>query len=436
MATVGDVILGAREIFPDLTSLGQMPAPTLVSVNTSSTVPGPFVIATPYFLVTTYITVWGGETLPSLELSSVPSATGSLSGIVSGDPSGPNKMPLGVTAIRVYIGLSSGQQNSFVQIPIGSDFGRLPTPADQRNFTVDRSPFPGTPPTQSSAWLPDTDGQSVSAGTVMRWLNEGLMQASTLCDGVPDMGGIATIVGQPLYSFPGQWKKVLSAWYDGYPIGIARRTDVFRRNRVTGRTGLLTIQELTDRLIVEVWPQPNRTPSPTSNTGVILPTDTIIPLNPTSFLLPFGYAMIGSGRNYEIVAYQAADLNTLSGLVRGVCGTVPQQWYANTPINELNLQFSGHRVPSPNTFGSSLQNFYLPAGWEDAMETYLVARYRKTEQENKEASDLLKEFSAKLAKLMANKIVVGPRQIQIGASQGVETYPGLGSVVGGGVIVP
>lgn len=437
MATVGDIVLGAREIFPDLQSLGQMTPPQLFTLGLAggpNALTGPYLdTLTPLFAVVTFVTVWGGETLPSNELSITGGAPGVLFISVGSDPSGPNHLPLGLSAVRVYIGTVSGKQTGFVQLQIGADL-RFQT-GQWNNFYVDRSPVPGVPPTRSSAWMPDSDGQSVSAGTVMRWLNEGLLEASTICDGVPDMGGLSTISGQPLYQFPGQWKKITSAWYDGYPLNIGRRTDIFRRNRVTGLSGTLAIQELTDRLIVELWPQPSRTPTPTSTVGTVLSTDTTIPLNPTSFLLPFGYARIGSGQNYEIVAYQAASGNQLTGVVRGVCGTVPTQFYANTVVNELNLHFAGHRVPSPNTFGSGLQNFYLPAGWEDAMETYLIARYRKAEQEEKAATSLLKEFSAKLARLMANKIVAGPRQVQIGVSQGVDTYPGLGSVFGG-VIVP
>ncbi|PWT72277.1 MAG: hypothetical protein C5B60_09760, partial [Chloroflexi bacterium] len=73
--------------------------------------------------------------------------------------------------------------------------------------------------------------------------------------------------------------------------------------------------------------------------------------------------------------------------------------------------------------------------WEDAMETYMLARFKKAEQQFQEANALTKEFTAKVQHLMATRVIVGPRQIQVFAGRGSETFPGLGSPFGG-VIVP
>ena len=65
----------------------------------------------------------------------------------------------------------------------------------------------------------------------------------------------------------------------------------------------------------------------------------------------------------------------------------------------------------------------------------MLGRFREAEQDGKEATRLLKQFTEKMKALPTNRIIAGPRQIQANAGRGAETMAGLGSPFGG-VIVP
>lgn len=420
---VGDVILGARELFNDLPQVLPPPGIELQVVQGSPGVPVTLPAGS-YFVVLTYrsgstATPWG-ETTPSVEYGPiVVDSTHSIQ--VTGS------IPAGVGSVAIYFGVVPGGENNFVSFTT--------TP-----FSLVSTGSIGTPPIRNSAYLPDTSGRSITAAALYRWLNEGLDQASTICYGLPDFGAVGTVTGQPIYPVSGRWTKLSNAWWDGYPLFLGRQTDVFRRNIVTGTVGTLVLYQKTNRFVVEVWPQPSRSAGTAFTTADIGRFDSIIPLN----LGPAGRWTIGFGLaslstpddpNYEIVEFARNDSLQMTGVTRGMQGTVPFPWPVGTLVTELNLMWAGQRVPTGYRLGQSTSTFYLPEGWADAMETYLLARFKKAEQQYQEATALQKEFTAKVQHLMATRIIVGPRQISVYAGRGSETYPGLGSPFGG-VIVP
>lgn len=421
---VGDVILGARELINDLPQVLPPPGIELQVIQgtpaVSVTLP-----SGSYYVVLTYrsgstATPWG-ETTPSVEFGPI-TVTPSNSIQITGS------IPAGVGSVAAYFGLAPGQENNFVS------FSTTP-------FDIISTGSPGTPPIRNCAYLPDTSGRSLSAAACYRWLNEGLDQASTICYGLPDFGAVGTVNSQPIYPVKGSWTKVSNAWWDGYPCFLGRQTDVFRRNTVTGTTGTFVLYQKSNRFIVEVWPQPSRTSGTALTTVNIGRFDSVIPLQIVSggnrFVLGFGLASLSTpdDPNYEVVEFMRNDGNQMTGVTRGMQGTVPFPWPAGTLITELNLMWAGQRVPTGYRLGDSTSTFYLPEGWADAMETYMLARFKKAEQQYQEATALQKEFTAKVQHLMATRIIAGPRQIQVFAGRGTEVYPGLGSPFGG-VIVP
>ena len=407
MALVGEIIMGAREIFTDLPQGKLTPPSTELTVSVVS-VPGSTLPAGTYLINTTYRNQFGETTVGTIFTGQVIGANQGLR--ISGT------LPPGVTAIRAYFGIGSA-----TQLIEGTS---LP-------LTISTPGTASSAPTRNTAYLPDTDGQALGAAAIYRWLNEGLHQAATICDGLPDFTAVGTIVGVGMFVFPGNWRKIGMAWYDGYPIMLGSKNDVFRKNAVTGIVGTVNLFQNTDRLVLEIWPQAARTSGQTTLSSQLALGATTASLATSNFQLSFGLALIGS----EVVYYATNSGGQLNNLIRGMAGTLPQVWPIGTAVTELNLMLTGNRVPTGYSLGSSTSTFYLPPGWEDAIETYLISRYRKAEQETKEASALLQEFTAKVQKLSANKIIAGPRQIQAYAGQGTQTYPGLGSPFGG-VIVP
>lgn len=415
MALVGEIILGAREMFTDISQSLPAPGTPVATAITDST--APWTTGTYYFTVTQLNQF--GETEQSTEAVQAianPNTTFRIDVAISP----------GATKARVYVGTSSGGENRYAEFGVvtGGVVNNLIMPA----LT---SLVGNPPPTRGTAYLPDTDGGALSVAAIYRWINDGLNLASTICDGLPDFAAVATDSGQPAYVFPGTWNKINLCWYDGYPVYVDRKDNVFRRNNVTGIVGNLSLIQSTDRVIVEAYPQPTRTSGRTTLASNLSASATSASLVASNFVLGFGLAQIGD----EQVYYASNGSGTMSGLTRGMAGTVPTAWPAGTPVSELNLMVTGTRAPRGYTVGMSTSTFYLPPGWEDAIITYLVARFRKAEQQTQESQALLNEFTAKVQKLTATKIVAGPRQIPANRGNGVEILSGYGSFFGG-VILP
>lgn len=416
MALVGEIILGAREIFTDLCASMNEPQDVTITPITVGGLP-PFPAATYYFSAT-YLNQFG-ETLGSDEQA-----------IVLAGPNNTFQVSIfgviGATKCRVYIGRSADAEDVYQEFTLTSGA------VTQFNLGLYTQSIPGRLPSRSTAYLPDTDGGALSAAAIYRWINDGLNTASTICDGLPDFAAVGTTVGQPAYVFPGTWNKVALAWYDGYPIPVDSKNNVFRRTNVPGIVGNLSLIQSTDRVIVECWPQPSRTSGQTTLSADLSASASVASLAASNFVLGFGLAQIGE----ELVYYAKNASGQLQGLTRGMAGTIPTAWPSGTAVTELNLMVTGTRAPRPYSLGSAMSTFYLPPGWEDAIITYLVSRFRKGEQLTQESQALLNEFTAKVQKLTATKIIAGPRQIPgYGRGSGTEVAVGLGTQFGG-VIVP
>jgi hypothetical protein len=413
LALVGDVLISARELMTDLPPVTPPPAASnLVLAAVASANPLP---AATYYLVFTAAWPWG-ETVPCAEQSVVVGGGQAIQ--ITGTFS------FGAVSMRAYIATAPGAEINY------ATFTALP-------FVIDSTvPTPVQPvPTRSTAYMPDADGAAVGAFAIYRWLNQALAWAAAKNrGGLPDFGAVGTTGGQPNYVLPGYWKKIDSAWYDGYPLGLLSKNNVFRRQPVTGYSGSLTVFQATDRLMVELWPQPSRTSAQTTLASPMAATDTVANLtSAASFVLGFGMAQIGA----EAVNFAGVSGNQLTGLQRGMTGTVAAAHIATSPVTELNLMISGFRVPSTTSYfpGQAATPLYLPPGWDEALVSYILHRFRKAEQDEAGAKQNLAEATEKMSSLGANRIIAGPRQIQPYGAVGPEIVAGRGSPFGG-VILP
>jgi hypothetical protein len=428
MALVGDVILGCREAMTDLPpTLGALGLPPILAPVSGSNLLPPGT----YYVVVTQLTPWG-ETLPSPEASITLSSVSN----ISVQPFGLSGL---ATAVRVYFSTTSGTETFYQQFQFSSIFGTGVFTINATTGVGAMSASSQSPPIRSSAYMPDSDGQAVSAFAIYRWLNQALgWAAAKNRGGLPDFGAAGTVGGQPNYILPGYWKKIDAAWYDGYPLGLLQKNNVFRRNPVPGYSGMLTVFQATDRLMVEAWPQPSRTSAQTTLAAPMLATDTVATLTSTAgFVLGFGMAQIDS----EIVNFAAINGNQLTGLQRGMTGTVAATHSATfgsvAPVTELNLMISGFRVPSTSSYfpGQAATPLYLPPGWDEALISYMLYRFRKLEQDEAGAKAALQEATEKIGSLGANRVIAGPRQVQPYGAVGPEVAAGMGSRFGG-VIIP
>lgn len=403
MALVGDIIINSREMFPD--RCGTLAAPSGFTSAQLAQVP---TLAAGSYLVSVTLFTPFGETLPTALANVTVDGTHGIQ--VTGS------IPVGATKLRVYYGI--GAVNQF------QDF--TTTPAN-----IIAAGTAGVPPATtggapvSRAYLPDTDGSFISAATIYRWFNQALDEASDISGGIADRTGVASQTGVALYQVPiVGWKKITNVWYDGYDVFSGSKRDVFRRNVTTAYSTLSVSVTLTPNTVIEAFPQPQRTAGTTTLGAGLSTTGASVSIaTPVGFVLPFGVASIVQGTSTEIVMYSSLSNNIMSGMTRGLGGTVPQVFTTGATVTELNFMIDGFRRAVPVSVGDSLKTIQVPPSWASLLPIFILAKFRKAEKEFKEADGLMKEFTEKIkAEAMSNKPLLGPVQIGSG-NRGPEIRP-------------
>jgi hypothetical protein len=411
---VGDLIMGVREALTDLPPTLLPPSNLILTAYNDA---NGFIPQGTYYGVITLLNQWG-ETLPSPEVQVV-IGVGQNAISVSATT---NTSFLGAVSGKLYLGNVAGQEFMVVAT----------SPQINAPFSVLSLPFlPGVPPSRNTAYLPDQDGDSVSAGTMFRWINDALKLGSVVCGGLLDYSGVGSIAGNPQYIVPGLWKKIASMWYDGYPLAMDDNGNYFRRNTITASVlSSVAISTFNNQMMFELWPQPSRTAAQTTLQAQMLIGQNFAQITDASnFLLSIGFVQIGS----EIMGYNGMVGNTLQNLQRGLGGTGQSVIPAGSFVQELNLFWSGWRMYQP-TFapGNSGSVVPVPVGWESILFEYGVGRMKLAEQNVGDYSKLTESCKKNFSDwLRQNKVVVGPRQIGDQAS-GLEVLPNLG----GGWVVP
>lgn len=433
MSLVGDIIMGVREQMTDLPQSLPAPAPASVTEQVAGSGPVSFGTGQIVRYQVTQFNAWG-------ESASLPIATYTVVGasvwLILGGACSFNAVKLRVyfsaipgAALEQYFEAALNSQGTFVITIGGNAIGS------------------SVPPNRGSAWLPDTDGTAVSAASIYRWLNDGLEAASRLAEGIRDITAVPSRVGIPQYQLIGQWGKIDNMFYRGYPVEQGAKKQIFRHSPVTGLSGVSVLNTAAERQIIELWTQPDVTAGLGTLNSPILATDTVLNFTPVSsqFELGFGLAIIGqyppvlplsqTGVGSCELVYFRANGNSLTSMTRGLGGTQPQAWPAGTGVQEGNILLSGLRFPIGYSVGQANLVLSLPPAWVDAIRTYLLYRFRDAEQNRQEAKSLLDEFTTKCNAMKGNRIIVGPRQTQIGSGSTVEVASGFGSYFGG-IIIP
>jgi hypothetical protein len=418
MALVGDMIFRVRSKIPDLPPV----VPIVPSVSFSIVTPASSTLTSgTYFAVLTQLNSWG-ETLQSEESSFT---------VGVGQAISAQSVPIpGAVAIRVYLSLVGGAAGSECQFVQSSG---ITYPFTQ--LIISSNPASsGIPPIRSTAYMMDSDGFQFGASTVYDWMNEGLNKISRVVGGLLDYCGVPTQVGQPLYVMPGEWVEITDVWYGGYWVKGGKRGDFFRKNTVNASIlDAVAVSVFTNQQVIEVSYQPDRASGVTATTANMAATDTSAQIsNIGVFLLPFGFAQIGS----EIVAYSSLTGTTIGGLIRGLGGSAPQAWPSGTTVTELSLFWCGKRLLSSDSYspGQAMSPLAVPEGWESILPLYMLAQAKKAELDMKTASDLEKQCYEEATRwMLGNKGVVS--QVQVGGFSLARPWT-FSNTIAGGLIVP
>jgi hypothetical protein len=422
---VGDILLSAREAVPDLPGTLPAPVPSDLVFTPINTPLGALTASVNYYLVVTYSTPWG-ESAPSPEITvAMPAGTNAIQIATGFSP-----YVDVISAISVYTSTVSGGEIVRSIFPMVSGIHATLTVTNQPGtFGI------ATPPQGNSAFLLDSGGPVAGAQQIFRWLTDALRALSAANGGIPDVSGFGTIVQKQNYQVIGEWRSLDNCWYDGYPMSAGSSTGVFRRNVLNGLSEQVSYVQVADNLVVELYPQPQRTAGATTTSAAMGAGDTSVATNGNGgFVLPLGLAMLGTPPTYEIVSYSGM-LPGLANLIRGLGGTNAQSWPSGTAVSELNVYFTGLRSPQQYNVGQAANSIRLPLEWTPKVHIYLLSRYRAIEQQQQEADSLMKDFEAYLKGLSRRKPIVGDRQIVPQSDQGLDVREGLSRTFGG-ILIP
>lgn len=415
MPTVGSILLDVRRQIPDLPSV--MAAP-LTFVITNSTVGGTLP-ATKFYVVVTCRNAYG-ETLPTAEQSAT-TAT-SFSTVTASMPVA--AIPFGATTMRAYFGFSPGAEGGFLEAPIVAGV------ATQVILTAISQLSQGIPPTRPTAFMLDTDGAFLSAGSIYELFNRASDEMVRIGGGFVDVTGIQSQVNQSMFRAPARFYQFVNAWFDGYPLAVVNRQMMYLRNAAPGFSGLLSYEEDGTQGTIQLWPQTNRTGGVTTLASPMTLTDSLMNVvDATQYGLSLGITQVDN----EVMVYSNINANQVTGLLRGVGGTDPAVHQAGAPVTELNIRLSGRRLGRVFNPGDSAKDINLPPGWETPIPLHMLAQVRGMEQQDDVAGGLMKEFVAMAEKIAKDgKKGIKPRQISPYGSTGVETF---NSHLGGGWLV-
>lgn len=409
--TVGDAIISARQVIPDMPqTLG---VPNLVSVAAATVIGGQLTAGTYYVKITAKTPY--GESLPSNE-QTVTLSGGQNSIIVNQSPAN-----VGIpTDFNVYIGTTAGLQ------VIWAAAGNTTA-----SFTISAFPNSGAPPSRNTAFLPDTDGALVGASAIYGWLRDGLRIISRLAGGLLDYSGIQSAINQPLYQLNQTWIEITSLWYDGWWFKGGDRGQFFRRNTLTSSIlSGASISAYNNVQVLELYPQPSRTAASTTLAVAMAATDLTATLASTSgYLLPFGFTQIGS----ELMAYNVIRPgNQLVGLIRGLGGSFAVPHLVGETALEINCFWSGKRQIDPNYQpGSSASVLPIPNGWGVLLAQYISGRAKNIEHDGQYSKQLADDLKASIKEWGRNEKGVVRRR-QVGGDGAPAAYY---SDMAGGIII-
>lgn len=416
---VGDILMDVRRRVPDLPAV--MGAPSNFTIGSSGS--GGTLPAATYYVVVTALNSYG-ETLATSEQN-----TGALGGSTNQISATTTALqqPLGATYIRMYVGTTTGVYFGFVQAAVTTGASTTVTATGLSSLTM------GTPPSQSSAYLPDTDGGFVTCQQIFSMLNRGMVEMVRICGGVVDTTGIQAINAQAMYRTPGAFYQFTNAWFDGYPLSIVPRRMIFQRQSVPGFSGLMSYEEDGPQSVLNFWPQPNRTGQTSTVSIAMGATDSVINLaNSTDASGFLGLGMVQVDQ--EVMSYSSVSGAQLLGVTRGLGGTDIGTHGINAAVTELNIRLSGRRMARTYNAGDSAQVLNVPLGWEAVVPLYILSEIRSMEQDDATAQKLMSDFMAGAEKIAkASRLgQIKPRQIQPGGAEGLDTY---NQHIGGGWLV-
>lgn len=386
MALVGDVILRARSRGGDpCQGMLQPFAPTIVASGAGG-------ITGTIYGVLTWLNAFG-ETIGAPEVS--------ITGLSNNQITLTSAPPVAATSGRFYYSTFSGRQQHYEQLGItGTDIVGEASAVQ----------YPGLPPLQPSALIPDTDGEIVSAFEMYRWLNAGLAQLGNAAGGILDQIGLVASTSQSSFLLLGHWVSIDYVWYNGWLALPKPQSFFWQQSEISGSPSITTIWQNANSQILGLWPQPQNAGNSVSSTLLNPMTTGQLAANLVSnvgFVAP-GLVQIEN----EILGFDNTPGSVgLSNMVRGQGGTVAAAHAAGVTVTQCNVRLVGRRFPVIYNVGNAGLTLDIPRGWDPLLDLYMLAQYREVQGNVTEAITLMEQFMASAGDLRPSEEDELPAQL-------------------------
>lgn len=416
---VGDPIVTMRGAGPD--PCGVLPPPSAITPTAATG--GSLPVGT-YYLKFTYLTPWG-ETAPSSPEQNIPiGANGKINCSVA-------SLSPGATAIRAYFGHGTpGGQSQFVEI---STFGAIPGTAF--NFSISAAGSASLPPSKSSAYLPDSDGNYVSAALAFRWFNLAMKKMVVQLGGIRDISGVAWPSQAAWQVLSERWTEIETIWWSGWYQWVGRQEYTWLQNPVQGVPGYATHWANAGKDIIGLWPQPGSGPGSTTLTAPLGIGDQTLNIANAGALQFPGLVQVDTEMMLISAPNQAG--NQALGVVRGVSGSQAVAHLTGATVNQLITMFTGSRLAPEFAPGAAYTPLALPAGWDVPVPIFMLARFREKEQKTQDAKSLDQDFVMAVESLRTSKDAI-PKDAQVGSSRVYNAFNGYqrSGALPFGILVP
>jgi hypothetical protein len=426
VSLVGDIILDLRARIPD--APGTLNPPNILDAvpiyDPNGTLASDAQSGGNIQIAVTGTNVWG-ETITSpqspMTIAISPPATG-----VSGPTYNAVLVTVGATPPPWYTAINIYETGAVGYTILGRY--SYPMPVDQGTLVVEiglnndplllpTSGHSTGPPAQPSAFLPDTDGNFLSAYAAYRLLNRALTAMVKIAGGIIDVTGVQSTINTSMYRLSSPFYQFVNAWYDGYPMDVVQRSMMYLRNSAAGFSGILSYEQDGPQSTIQVWPQSNRTGGLTSLADTPMgATDQSLIVQDASGFLSIGLLQVDQEvMGYSLVQQLTTGFWQISGLIRGLGGTDPVPHNVTATVTELNIRLSGYRMCENYAVGNQFNTLMVPQAWEEPLVLHMLGQVRSMEQDEAAAKELFAQFVADAEKIAKGSRLgrLKPRQIPI-----------------------
>lgn len=246
--------------------------------------------------------------------------------------------------------------------------------------------------------LPSADGNLLRSQTLVRWISDAVKIVNQHIGWlIDDWTAWPKVQALNAYQLNRAFLVVTDAFADQYQLQpVPEGATMFPSTPQQSQPFWYGVHSRGDGLQLFLWPTEAASDPVTTLSSPIGSTDGSLQVASVTNFLSYGFLQIEN----ELIGYQSITGTTLSGVTRGVGGTIPATHAAAVSVIHCALWAKGKRTPNDVTAYNSI--IELPSAFIYPIELYVLAKARQAENEFAESGRLMKSFHEEIARIWMN----------------------------------